>query len=99
MSYRFLLRRSRAPHSPQVQTSVVPTMWPPNLRSNCSVLRIAGSPQPGHGSPGFAVGCFSSAASRFSRSSIRPGASFTRFHSGHLSSSARISERMANAVS
>lgn len=44
-------------------------------------------------------GVASSAARRLSSSSIREGAARMRFHSSQRSSSARISERTANAVS
>ena len=64
-----------------------------------AVRRMAGSPQALQVFPGARFGVASSAARRFSRSWMREGASVILFQSGHLSSSARMSERTANGIS
>jgi len=72
----------------------------PNIGSGFTpVRRIAGWPQAGQGLPAVTGAFCSNRAIRFSRASSRAGASRTRFHSGHLSRSAKISESIANVAS
>ena len=87
------------PQAWQVQVSRLTPRSPKIASGSLAVSRPAGSPQYLHGRPGARFGATSSAASRASIASTRSGASFMRFHSGHLSNSASISERTANVAS
>lgn len=91
---------SDSPQLPHVHVSSFCPKTPNGPGSSLTaVRRKAGSPQAGQGFPAAPFGFTSSAASRFSSASMREGASRTRFHSGHLSNNAKISERIANVVS
>jgi len=83
----------------QVHVSSLTPKSPITGSATDAVRRMACSPQALQGFPGARFGVDSRAAKRYSRSSMREGASVILFQSGHLSSSARMSERTANGIS